>query len=225
MGLVVLDSIPFKVDPAVLGELLRVRKGGPDEGALAALVKVAAPIARPRAVYRESFVDDHDDEGVTVDAVRFRSRLLGRNLKGVNRVFPYCATCGHEIEEWAAGLKGMKYRYWADSVMMAALGSALAVMAADVESRFRPGKMSFMNPGSLADWPLTEQGGLFSLIDGASIGVELTASCLMRPLKSVSGIMFPTEREFHSCIYCGKEKCPGRRAPYDPEAVKRDLHS
>ncbi len=223
MKQIILDSIPFTADPAALGELLRVRKGGPDEALFTELVERARPIARPRAVYRESFVNERDETGATIDAVRFRSRLLGGNLKDVTRVFPYCATCGTEIEEWTAGLQGMKLRYWADSIMMAALGNALAAMAADVDRRFRPGTISFMNPGSLEDWPLPEQAGLFSLFDGARIGVTLAESFLMRPLKSVSGIMFPTEKEFHSCRYCTREKCPGRRVPYDPEAAARDL--
>ena len=225
MRQIVLDSISFETDPVLLGKLLRVRKGGPDEAGLAGLVEQARAVGRPRAVYGESFVDERDDSGATIDTVRFRSRLLGGNLKEVQRVFPYCATCGRELEEWAAGLRGMKSRFWADSIMMAALGCAVTALAADVERRFRPGKISFINPGSLEDWPLSEQRALFELVDGGAIGVTLTESLLMRPLKSVSGIMFPSEKDFHSCRYCGRENCPGRRAPYDPEATERDLHN
>jgi len=36
------------------------------------------------------------------------------------------------------------------------------------------------------------------------------------PVKSVSGIMFPTEMSFESCGLCPREVCPGRRAAYDP---------
>jgi hypothetical protein len=224
MGQVILDSIPFEIDLELLGKMLRVKSGGADEQTLRDMAERARALGRPRAVYRESFVDGRDDEGATVDGVLFKSRLMGRNLEDVMRVFPYCATCGRELEEWAAGLSGLKPRFWADSIMMTALGCALSALSADIEKRFRPGRVSVMNPGSLEDWPLPEQQGLFSLIDGGSIGVALTESCLMRPLKSVSGIMFPSEKDFHSCRYCGREKCPGRRAPFDPEAA-RDLHS
>jgi hypothetical protein len=221
---IVLDSIPFEADPGILGELLRIRKGGPDEAELAGLVGHACSIGRPRAVYGESFVDDRDDVGATIDAIRFRSKLLGGRLKEVMRVFPYCATCGRELEEWAAGLRGMKTRFWADSIMMAALGCAVAALAADIERRFRPGKISFLTPGSLEDWPLSELRSLFELIDGGAIGVTLNENLLMMPLKSVSGIMFPSEEDFQSCRYCSRENCPGRRAPYDPAAVGGDLH-
>jgi len=39
----------------------------------------------------------------------------------------------------------------------------------------------------------------------------------MVPVKSVSGILFPTEESFASCQLCPREVCPGRRAPYDPD--------
>lgn len=222
---VILDSIPFEIDAASLASLLRVKRGGSDEKAFVDMVARARLLGRPRAMYRESFVEERDDFEATIDGVLFRSRLLGRNLKDVMRVFPYCATCGRELEEWASGISGLKPRFWADSIMMAALGCAIAALTNDVARRFRPGKISFMNPGSLEDWPLSEQQGLFSLIDGTNIGVKLNDTFLMRPLKSVTGIMFPSEKDFQSCRYCGREQCPGRRAPYDPVAVARDLHN
>jgi hypothetical protein len=45
--------------------------------------------------------------------------------------------------------------------------------------------------------------------------VELTDSFLMIPNKTVSGIYFPTERDFRTCQVCHREKCPNRRAPFD----------
>jgi len=74
-----------------------------------------------------------------------------------------------------------------------------------------------MSPGSLADWPITQQTQLFTLlgdVEGA-IGVQLTDSFLMVPMKSVSGMHFPTEISFHSCSLCPRKECPGRSAPYD----------
>jgi len=80
-----------------------------------------------------------------------------------------------------------------------------------------------MNPGSLESWPITQQKELFSLFGNVEelIGVKLTDSCVMFPLKSVSGIYFPTEINFESCQLCPREKCIGRRTPYDPELAKK----
>jgi len=58
--------------------------------------------------------------------------------------------------------------------------------------------LSFMSPGSLADWPIEEQRPLFSILKGeeAGIGVRLDESFSYDSEKSVSGILFPTEGTF-----------------------------
>jgi hypothetical protein len=80
-----------------------------------------------------------------------------------------------------------------------------------------------MNPGSLPDWPLQEQRQLFALLGDtrAAIGVELTDSCLMLPIKSLSGLRFPTGENFENCQLCPRERCPGRRTAYEPGLYER----
>jgi hypothetical protein len=75
-----------------------------------------------------------------------------------------------------------------------------------------------MDPGSLEDWPITEQPKLFSIFGDTErlIGVRLTDRLLMVPRKSISGIFFPSEEGFSSCQLCEREKCPSRRTPFDP---------
>lgn len=74
-----------------------------------------------------------------------------------------------------------------------------------------------MNPGSLEDWPISEQKVLFILFKdcGKVIGVELTESFLMVPVKSVSEICFPTETSFESCQLCPRKNCLSRRVAYN----------
>lgn len=43
----------------------------------------------------------------------------------------------------------------------------------------------------------------------------------MVPVKSVSGIFFPTEIKFESCQLCPREVCISRRAPYTPLLVNK----
>ena len=80
-----------------------------------------------------------------------------------------------------------------------------------------------MNPGSLEDWPIQQQTQVFELLGDPlrDVGVRLTDSFLMVPIKSVSGIRYPTETSFESCQLCPREKCTGRRAPYDPELWRK----
>ena len=57
-------------------------------------------------------------------------------------------------------------------------------------------------------------------LDMRTIGVRLTDSFVMLPMKSVSGVYFPTEHTFASCQLCPRDDCPGRSAPYDPKLWK-----
>ncbi len=64
--------------------------------------------------------------------------------------------------------------------------------------------------------PLTEQTKLFGLFDPENVGVRLSSDCLMRPLKSVSGLigLGPAEdvKEFGSpCDRCELRGCAMRR--------------
>ena len=80
-----------------------------------------------------------------------------------------------------------------------------------------------MSPGSLPDWPLEEQRVLFELLGETrkTIGVELTESLFMVPVKSLSGIVFTNEEGFASCQLCPREGCPGRRVPYEGSSKKK----
>jgi hypothetical protein len=73
-----------------------------------------------------------------------------------------------------------------------------------------------MNPGSLKEWPLIGQRELFAILGRdyifENIGVRLSDSMLMLPSKTVSGLGFESEKDYHNCIYCPLKDCPNRRA-------------
>lgn len=221
MEATILDRIVFEPDVDALAKKLHAG-GSIDE--LKMLVEQAAAIARPRALYGLAYIEERGDDYVVIDGVRFDSRVLRVNLEQAHRVFPYLATAGPELEKWATSLDDVLLRFWADTIYESALRPALEALDAAVDERYRPGHTARMNPGSLKDWPIEQQGQLFRLLGDtrASLGVELTDSFLMIPRKSVSGIRFPMEGSFESCQLCPREKCPGRRAPYD--ATLYDAH-
>ncbi len=97
-----------------------------------------------------------------------------------------------------------------------ALEKAGEWLAARIEALCGVGRVASLSPGSLEDWPITEQTKLFAIFGDTEriIGVRLTDSMLMLPRKSVSGIMFPSEEGFHACQLCDRERCPGRKAPW-----------
>jgi len=149
--------------------------------------------------------------------VRLTSHVLSVNVKDTGRVFPLIATCGTEIAEHAARTTDIMEKYALDLAMEQALRAALDRVRKTLDEVFALGQTSMMNPGSLDDWPMSQQAQLFALFGDVEdmIGVELSASYLMTPLKSLSGVIFPTETRFESCQLCPRENCPTRRAPYD----------
>lgn len=59
-------------------------------------------------------------------------------------------------------------------------------------------------------WPLTEQKKLFSLFPDGHCGIKLTDSCLMEPVKSVSGIIgfgAKVVKHLHECQLCDLQTC------------------
>ena len=220
----VLDSIPFRLDVETVLKQLHQNEGNKYIGAIVQeLIETVSPIARPKAVYKVSYVENKNEDSLYIDGVRFTSRILRVNLDKVERVFPYVATCGRELDEIAVPSDNYMKYYCLDVIKEMTLRSAISYLTDYLTRKYALGQMSRMHPGSLEDWPITQQKELFSIFGNVEelVGVKLTESFLMIPVKSVSGIYFPTEIRFESCQLCPREVCSERRAPYDPDLVKK----
>lgn len=218
MDVIILDSFPFKVDVDTLFKRIHMDREDDEAEQVMDLVEAANQIARPKVLYKQASVNEKGEDYVIVDGVRLDSRILRINLDSVYRVFPYVCTCGAELVKWADSLEDVLEKYWVDEIMKMALDEASKEFHRHLNDTFHPGSTSSMNPGSLEDWPITQQTQLFRILEDPKqhIGVELTDSYLMVPTKSVSGIQFATDTNFENCRLCTRENCPGRRAPYDP---------
>jgi len=214
----ILDDIRFVANTESLKRRLRIRESGSNLTRFLALIKEGQEIAQPKAMYRPAYIEDRSEEAVKVEGRWFRSRVLTVNLSQTHRIFIYVATCGVELDEWAKGQKDILSALWAEAVKETALRTAVKAVESHIEENYHPGKTSQQNPGSLEDFPLAEQRALFDLLGNTrlAVGVTLLSSLMMSPSHSVSGIIFPTTEDFQSCMLCPREKCPGRRSPYDP---------
>jgi len=220
----VLDSIPFRLDVEAVLKQLHQNKGNKYIGAIVQeLIEIVRPIAKPKAIYKVSYVENKNEASVYIDGVRFTSRVLRVNLDKVERVFPYVVTCGRELDEIAVPSDDYMKYYCLDVIKEMTLRSASSYLTDYLTRNYALGQMSRMHPGSLEDWPITQQKELFSIFGNVEdlVGVKLTESFLMIPVKSVSGICFPTEIRFESCQLCPREVCSERRAPYDPDLVRK----
>ena len=218
----VLDEIPVSLDAEMVLKHLHLRKESKSiEKNVQELVEIVVPIARPKAVYEVSYVDHKHESSVDIHGITFTSRVLRVNLDEVQRAFPYVATCGRELEGITVPSEDFMRYYCLDAIKGMVMNTARNHLKTYLTKKFALGQVSSMAPGSLEDWPITQQRELFSIFGSVEdlIGVKLTESFLMLPLKSVSGIYFPTQIRFESCQLCAREACSGRRAPYDPDLV------
>jgi hypothetical protein len=177
----------------------------------------AQAIAKPIAIYTVCKPERHPEcikLNGTVIPEPFVKKMLGES----ETVIPYVASCGVEIDAWAANYSDMFAQFVADAIKQQFLLKIMEKLFSDIHSRYFDSEknISTLNPGSLVEWPLSGQVPLFTILGGVTedIGVTLSDSLLMTPNKSVSGIMFQTEEAYHNCQLCPRKDCSGRRAPY-----------
>jgi len=209
--------IPVTLDVADIAAQLRFDPERAGFESMDELVAFAEGLIRPRAVTLVAYVGSKGERSVEVAGVTFVSPVLRQNLDKTNKVFPYIITVGPRLEQAAASQSDLLKQYYLEEIANIALEKAAEWLSTRLEKHHGIGPLSSMSPGSLEDWPITEQTKLFSLFGDTerTIGVRLTDSMLMIPRKSISGILFPSEEGFTACQLCDRERCQGRKAPFN----------
>jgi hypothetical protein len=214
-------DIPFELYVEEFFERLRVKPGSKYAKDLGSMIDHVKKVAKPKAIYRESYIEAKGEETVTIDGITFTSRVLRRNLDKVERVFPYVATCGKEVDGIEISQGDFLKSFWLDTIKSHLLEISIHTLSELLDRKYRLGNTSSMSPGAgdAIVWPIEQQMELFSLFDDIErlIGVRLTDSFLMLPTKSLSGIRFQTEIDFRSCQLCYRKNCVSRMAPFDKE--------
>lgn len=220
----ILDNLPVEISVEDVLKVVRLsRRNISMEKLIRNLTEKVRPVARPKVLYKVSYIEKRDENSVNIDGKEFDSRILKMNLENAERVFPYIITAGRELESVEIPKSDFMKIFCLDAIKELFLESAMRYFDAYLTKKYALGTMSHMNPGSLRDWPVTQQTVLFSIFGDvdALIGVKLTSSFLMDPIKSVSGIYFPTEVDFKSCMLCSMQRCSKRRAAYNPDMVEK----
>lgn len=148
-------------------------------------------------------------------------KTIATQLKKSEAFALFVATVGREFEQFQQKVSG------SDDILHAfitdALGSVMAEHCADqLENHLQTSidKLGWrhtnrFSPG-YCHWPITDQPTLFALLGEASCGVTLNESCLMSPIKSVSGIIgvgSQVEHKDYACAFCNKADCMFRKRP------------
>ena len=224
MEVKVLQNLPLNLDVEDLAARLKLDDEMRDE--FGDIFKEALAVARPKMLYGRAEVVRKEGNVVAVGGMEFRSKVLYINMEKIRTAYPYVATGGRELFDLAKAKADPLERYWIDSIAEAALRAGLAAALERIRHDEGTGALYAMNPGSLPDWPIAQQRPLFRLLGDVmeKIGVELTESMLMLPVKSVSGLLFESEEHYTNCSMCPREWCVGRREPFNPELYKEKYH-
>jgi hypothetical protein len=179
------------------------------------LIEGVWPIIEPKAAYKACAITSMN-QGVKLDKTCLKSRVLRQQLEQSGQAFPYVVTIGKKLEEKLRISDDILEQYYLDAIGNFALYAVLNRLEEHLQLRYGFKCISSMAPGSLEDWPLEEQGPLFSILGDVkgAIGVSLTEAFLMIPTKSESGIFFPTSKKFYSCQLCPRKDCENRKTSY-----------
>ena len=214
-------DIPFNLNFEYLSETLHIELGTKLSKEFEELVSVVQEIGKPKALYKISFIDNKDSDSVTIDDVTFTSLALRKNLDSVNRVFPYVATCGIEVDKIVIENDDLEKKVWLYYIKLNLLQTSIQYLIEQIKQRHKVSDLSTMNPGSgdASVWPIEQLKDFFSMFTDVEslIGVRLTESLVMVPEMSVTGILFASETSFQSCQLCHRANCPIRRAPFSKE--------
>ncbi|MGE5485317.1 MAG: hypothetical protein ACM3X4_09895 [Ignavibacteriales bacterium] len=188
------------------------------------IVELGSKLAKPASV-TECFEIARVEEGRVVleDGSSFNSLHLSTLLEGADRIVLMCGTIGPALEETAASLsaEGDTLRaYLLDTYGSVAVNSLFRKMYQSARNEFPGlGATVTMSPGQL-DWDVKEQDTLFRLLSPGKIGVTLTPSSMMKPIKSATdafGIGDPSRvrRGHFACESCTRRNVCAYRSQDD----------
>jgi hypothetical protein len=157
------------------------------------------------------------------DQTFYVERIVSRQLINSERAVLFICTAGKGIGEWSKKL--MREGDLMKGYVVDVIGSEIVDTAMDriqdaLEEKMKTKGMGIsdrFSPG-YCGWQVSEQPKLFSFFPPDFCGVRLTESCLMDPIKSVSGIIGigkELERKGYLCSFCEMKNCIYRTKRYE----------
>ena len=153
------------------------------------------------------------------DTILKAGKIITSAVREAGRFAVFIATAGQAFDAWNREIQqgdDMVRAFFADSIGSVLAEASVAVMQARIEREMTAQGLFVSNsysPG-YCDWPLIEQRKLFSFFPEQFCGVTLTESCLMVPIKSVSGIIGigkNVKKRLYACDVCTMTTCVKNR--------------
>ena len=207
-------DIPFTISPEEAAKALHVMEDDYDE--FLDVYNEIVPLLSPALYFGVEEIKSNDGRRVVIGDQTFESRILAVNIKDVHKVYPYVSTSGRAAYDRAQQYDDSLYSFWAHGICELALKKSMAPAFEEAKARLGVSALNSMNPGSLSDFPISQQKPLFDLLRNVEeeCGVMLTDTFLMIPVKSGSGIWFESDKHYANCMMCPRVNCPNRRADY-----------
>lgn len=176
--------------------------------------------ANAKFIYRIFDLTYAEEERVCFEDTEIRSRSLGRNMSGCEQIVLFGATLGIGVDKLLAR---KSVTDMAEAVVLQACAAALLEEYCDecqeqIAEEFRE-KGEFLRPRfspGYGDFPIEFQKELMQMLDCAKrIGLTVTESCMMTPVKSVTAVIGVSPMDAGCrkvpCEECGKADCKYRR--------------
>ena len=200
------------ISPREVARLANCGPGRKWDDAVAAAIDKTAELAQPRARWL------HLDEDTDLERMfPGETPVASITARGDGR-WVFVVTIGPALETRVQALfDGAEFL---DAVLLDAAGSAAAEATCDrlQETLCREGNCERYSPG-YCGWSMQGQKSLFALLEPERLGVELLDTMLMRPLKSVTGVVVRAPRETLRvdpivCAGCDARGCSRRQAKF-----------
>ncbi|MDR1974457.1 MAG: methionine synthase [Bacteroidales bacterium] len=172
------------------------------------------PVCKPRMGYKVV-----RGEAISKKEIRLEDKVLNTGkiityaLHESERFAVFTATVGADFDCW------LKRTEKEDDIVKAYIANTLGSIIAEatvslllqrLEATLTDEKMSNNYSPGYCDWALIEQKKLLSLFPFGVTGISLTESCLMLPIKSVSGIVGigkNVQKRPYGCAICKMKNC------------------
>ena len=152
-----------------------------------------------RAILKWAHVGEIEADDVSIDNTIFKSKVMADNLKDKEHVFLYILIVGDEIDK--EGI--IEEAVLKDIIKRVALDAGRRYLEEYLMKNFGFQDISYMNPGSLPDWPIKNNVPLFEMIENIEeIGAKINTHHYIIPWNASSGIIFENENGYSNCALC-----------------------
>ncbi|MCX4380660.1 MAG: methionine synthase, partial [Parabacteroides distasonis] len=165
--------------------------------------------------YLSTLAAEIQQDSISIQKMNFQTgKTIASLMKRAEQIAVFVTTAGRGFERWNKSIS--QKDDWAALFITDSIGSCLVEKAGDyleiqLEQKIEKGlkHTNRFSPG-YCGWNVTEQRKLFSLLPDNILGIQLSDSCMMSPIKSISGFIGigkEVQTKRYGCQICELQTC------------------